>query len=79
MTGRTRTRATFGIHWIDSHDNTGYIAVVETLNATAADLGPHDLSALSEDWTGDIKKLWLVCSGGNVSSDVSIGWVKLTE
>ncbi len=79
IAGRARTSVTFGIHWIDSHHQSGYIAVVDTLKVTAADLGPYDLSELSEDWTGDIAKLWLECSGGNVFSNVRIGWVKLTE
>ncbi len=79
IAGRSERTVTMGVYWIDSHDNTGYIAVVDTLEATAADHGPYDLSALSEDWTGDIRKLWLEFHGSNVSSNVRIGWVKLTE
>lgn len=79
IAGRARSGVTFGLHWIDSNHHSGYIAVVDTLEATAADLGPYDLSALSECWTGDIAKLWLECSGGNAFSNVRIGWVKLTE
>lgn len=79
IAGRARHSVTFDIHWIDSHNDSGYIAVVDTLNVTAADIGPYDLATLNNDWTGDIKKLWLEFNGGNVSSNVRIGWVKLTE
>ncbi len=79
IAGRARHSVIFDIHWIDSHNDSGYIAVVDTLRATAADIGPYDLAALNNDWTGNIKTLWLEFNGGNVSSNVRIGWVKLTE
>jgi hypothetical protein len=40
-----------------------------------------DLSVLSNNWTGMVKKLWLefTAGSGNLSSDVRIGWIRLTE
>ncbi len=83
LAGMSETRTLITVHWLDSQDSTGYITLTtasDTLRAVAADLGPWDLSELSGSWTGDIKKLWLVFNGaGNLSTDIRIGWVKLTE
>jgi len=83
LAGMSATRTLITVHWLDSHDDTGYITLIgasDTLRAVAADLGPWNLSELSGSWTGDMKKLWLEFNGaGNLSTDIRIGWVKLTE
>jgi hypothetical protein len=84
LAGMSETRTLITVHWIDSDNDTSYIALADaadTLRSVAADLGPWDLSSLSGSWTGDVKKFWLEFISPNVVSltDVRIGWVKLTE
>ena len=84
LAGMSETKTVITVHWLDSHENTGYIALTnpaDTLRFVASDLGPWDLSSLSGSWTGDLKKFWLEFISPNVVSptDVRIGWVKLTE
>jgi len=69
------------VHWIDSHDQHFLVDMGRNLTTVAKDAGPVDLSILSNDWTGMVKKFWLefAGSGNNLSSNVRIGWVKLTE
>jgi hypothetical protein len=61
-------------------DSTSSVALGDTLRVTAEDIGPIDISTLTSAWSGNIKKIWLEFTGsGNLSSNVRIGWVKLTE
>ncbi len=85
LAGMSEIRTIITVHWLDSEEETGYIALTgaaDTLRAVAADLGPWDLSSLSgRAWTGDIEKVWLEFTSPNAfsPSDIRIGWVKLTE
>jgi hypothetical protein len=81
LAGRSSVKTAIELHWIDSDDDTVSIALGDTLRVTAGDIGPIDISALTAAWSGNIKKIWLefTASSGNLSSNVRIGWVKLTE
>ncbi|MCD6587613.1 MAG: hypothetical protein J7K88_03585 [Candidatus Fermentibacteraceae bacterium] len=80
LAGRSSVKTAIELHWIDSDDNTGSVAIGDTLRVIASDIEPIDLSALTGTWSGDIKKIWLEFTGnGNLSPNVRIGWVKLTE
>ncbi|MCD6587570.1 MAG: hypothetical protein J7K88_03370 [Candidatus Fermentibacteraceae bacterium] len=84
LAGMSETKTVITVHWLDSHENTGYIALTnpaDTLRSVAADLGPWDLTSLSGSWTGDMQMFWLQFTSPNSMSpaDVRIGWVKLTE
>ena len=81
LAGRSSVSADIEVHWIDDHDQQYQVDTGMNLTATARDVGPVDLSALSNDWTGMVKKFWLefTAGSGNLSSDVRIGWIRLTE
>lgn len=79
LAGRSKVTADIELHWIDDDDNYHHTDIGEDFTAVARDIGPIDLSALHQGWSGDIKKVWFEFAGGNAASSVRIGWVKLTE
>jgi len=46
-----------------------------------SEMGPYDLSDLSDDWDDeDVKALWLEFSHGSIlTRHMRIGWIRLTE
>ncbi|MCD6588162.1 MAG: hypothetical protein J7K88_06390 [Candidatus Fermentibacteraceae bacterium] len=81
LAGRSSVKTAIELHWVDSHNNTGSVAIGDTLRVIASDIEPIDLSDLTGTWSGDIKKIWLEFTSPNAISpaDVRVGWVKLTE
>jgi hypothetical protein len=81
LAGRSSVTVDIEVHWIDNHERHCRVDTGQNLTMFARDVGPFDLAVLSNDWTGMVKKLWLELSAGsgNLSSNVRIGWVRLTE
>ncbi len=68
------------VHWIDEDDTEYYVDLGEDLTTTWTVIEPVDLLSLSARWDDKkAKSFWLEFSGTNLYTDVSIGWIKLTE
>lgn len=79
LAGRSKTPVDIVVHWMNSDSSSFSADIQEDLKAVAADIGPVGLFSLNSNWTGDIVKFWLEFTGTNISTNVRIGWVKLTE
>ena len=69
------------VFWTDEHSNDHSVRLPDSLTAGWSEMGPYDLSGLSDDWDdGDAKALWLEFSHGtSLSRDIRLGWIRLTE
>jgi hypothetical protein len=69
------------VWWTDEHDIDHSVGLPDEIPAEWSEMGPYDLDSLSADWDDeDAKALWLEFShGGNLSRDIRIGWIRLTE
>ena len=69
------------VFWTDEHSNDHSVRLPDSLAASWSEMGPYDLSDLSEDWDdGDATALWLEFShGSSLSRDIRLGWIRLTE
>jgi hypothetical protein len=80
IAGYSEFQTDITVHWTDSSDDSYSVDIEEELKGTATDIGPVDLYGLSSgDWTGMVKTIWLEFSGTNLTTDIRIGWVRLTE
>ena len=81
LAGRSKITVDIELHWIDDDDNYYYTDIGEDFTAVARDIGPIDLSALSQGWSGDVKKIWFEFGRGihTPAFNVRIGWIRLTE
>ncbi|MEA3267129.1 MAG: hypothetical protein U9P42_09355, partial [Candidatus Fermentibacteria bacterium] len=80
LAGRADHTLDIELHWIDSLGDTSYIETGVSLTSTWQETDPVDLSDISgSNWGGDVKKLWIEFGGTNLSTDVRIGWIRLTE
>ncbi len=80
LAGRADRSLDIELHWIDSLGDTSYIETGVSLTSTWQETDPVDLSDISgSTWGGDVKKFWIEFGGTNLSTDVRIGWIRLTE
>ncbi|MCK5036525.1 MAG: hypothetical protein KAS73_11570 [Candidatus Sabulitectum sp.] len=64
LAGRSKATVDIELHWIDDDDNYQHTDIGEDFTAVARDIGPIDISALNQGWSGDIKKVWFEFAGG---------------
>ncbi len=68
------------LHWTDGKGTPGYIDTGINLTSSWQEFDPVDLSDISgSTWGDSIETLWLEFDGGNIDTDIRIGWIKLTE
>ncbi len=69
------------VFWTDEHTNDHSVRLPDSLTASWSEMGPYDLSDLSDDWDDeDAKALWLEFShGSSLPRDIRLGWIRLTE
>ena len=69
------------VFWTDEHSNDHSVRLPDSLAASWSEMGPYDLSDLSDDWNDeDATALWLEFShGSSLSRDIRLGWIRLTE
>ena len=78
--GKASRNIAIELYWIDSLDDTSHIDTGISLTSSWQEVGPVDLSGITgSTWGGDLKKLWIEFSGGNLPVNVRIGRIKLTE
>jgi len=67
--------------WTDENNNAHSVRLPDSLPAGWSEMGPYDLSDLSDDWDDeDVKALWLEISHGSIlTRHMRIGWIRLTE
>ncbi len=80
LAGKATLSLDIELHWVDSDGNSNHIDIGEDLTPAWREIGPVDLSGItSSTWGGDVAELWIELIGGEVQSNVGIGWIKLTE
>lgn len=79
--GKAEAAMDMEVWWTDEHGNDHYVLLPDKLPAQWSEMGPYDLSDISDDWDDEnAKAVWIELNAAtNMSRDIRLGWIRLTE